>query len=176
MTAEFRCQDIQRREKAERARAMEAAAQAAPVGASFMLPPEDWKDRDSYLFLSFVLEYNTDNCLTCGSVNHWSNVYRAFGKRGHDAANYRRLVPTEGRISDKAPVVIFSKPPRSVPICHHCLTGDRSGSAFLVSSEEAWNEAVRKDREHRMAASASSHVSAPKVAPAYVGKKLEDLL
>lgn len=131
------------------------------IFSPFIEPPEDWKDREDYIFLTFVLQFHKDHCTNCGAVNHWSNVFRAFGKRNVDKTNYRRLVPTE-TVPNQAPVMIFNMPTRSVPICHQCIKEDRKGAGmFLVSSEAAWNEAIRREREFRESTKNLSKPKAP---------------
>ena len=144
------------------------ASPPVPVFApDILLVPEDWKDRMSWQFESFVMHAHTDVCSTCSSVTRYSNVFRMFTRK-HPAAIDRRLVPAT-RVPEELSVVYFSMPERSVPLCHNYISESRNTSTkILVTSEKEWNEARRLS----LAAKASIKVPAAEKP----SKSLDDLL
>lgn len=132
--------------------------------------PEDWRDRASWHFESFVMHQHTDVCTTCGSISRHSNVFRMFTRK-LAAATDRRMVPAD-RVPSELSVILFSMPERQVPLCHFCLSESRTTSTrILVTSEAEWNEARRRDLLAR-AAAPRPKASGPDVPP----KSLSDLL
>jgi hypothetical protein len=120
----------------------------APHPAPWTMPPEDWRNRAEMKFTAFVFHKHEDNCINCGAVHHWGDVYRAFTHKSN--LSTRQLVPFASPLPSSAELVIFSLPARKVPICTHCITA-RSASGdstvYLVSSEAAWNEAIKREQE-----------------------------
>lgn len=149
-----------------------SAVSVTPAAAIISAPdilsvPEDWKDRNSWQFESFVLHTHTDVCMTCSSVSRYSNVFRMFTRR-YAAAIDRRMVPAT-RVPDELSVIFYSMPDRQVPLCHNCLSESRvTTTKILVSSEAEWNEARRRSLEKPRAKPASS-------SPATPAKSLDDL-
>ena len=132
--------------------------------------PEDWRDRTSWQFESFVMHRHTDVCQTCASVTHYSNVFRMF-TRHHPAAVDRRLVPAT-RVPEELSVIFYSMPERQVPLCHNCLSESRiTATRILVTSEAEWNEARRRSLEVRRQQGTSSRTS-----PERPSRSLDDLL
>lgn len=132
--------------------------------------PEDWRDRSSWHFESFVMHSHTDVCSTCGSVSHYSNVFRMFTRK-LAAATDRRMIPAD-RVPSELSVILYSMPERRVPLCHFCLSESRlTSTRILVTSEREWNEAKRREIEAR-ASAPRPKASGPDVPP----KSLSDLL
>lgn len=122
--------------------------------------PEDWKDRLSWQFETFVLHQHKDVCRTCSAISRHSNVFRMFVKR-NPASIDRRLVPAT-HVPSQLTVIVYSMPEREVPLCHNCLTESRiTEQRILVSSEAEWNEARRRDLEARRSAPKASPASDP---------------
>lgn len=141
-----------------------------PVFAPDILAvPEDWRDRNSWQFESFVMHTHTDVCSTCASVTRYSNVYRMFTRK-LPAAIDRRMVPAT-RVPEELSVIVYSMPERQVPLCHNCLSESRvTSTRILVTSEAEWNEARRRSIEAKRApVSGNSSSSAPR-------KTMSDLL
>ena len=130
--------------------------------------PSDWKDSNSWTFEAFAMHLHEENCRSCGATHRHSNVYRMFVRR-YPAATDRRLI-VANVVPDSLSVIVYKMPIKEVPICLFCLTADREGSQrILVSSENEWNEAQRRDREARSA-------SRPRTAATVVHKPLSELL
>ena len=127
----------------------ENSSLSAPIFAPDILSvPEDWKDRDSWHFESFVMHSHSDVCQTCSSVTHYSNVFRMFTRR-HVAAIDRRKIPAT-RVPEELSVILYRMPERQVPLCYNCLSESRiTTTKILVTSEAEWNEARRKQLEAR---------------------------
>lgn len=120
----------------------------APVisAPDILAVPEDWRDRHSWTFESFVMHTHTDVCSTCSSVTRYSNVYRMFTRK-LPAAVDRRMVPAT-RVPEELSVIVYSMPDRQVPLCHNCLSESRvTSTRILVTSEAEWNEARRRSLE-----------------------------
>lgn len=145
--------------------------EARPAFApDILLVPEDWKDRHSWQFESFVMHAHTDICQTCSSKTHYSNVFRMFTRK-HPAAVDRRLIPATA-VPPELSVIYFSMPERSVPLCHNCLSESRiTTTRILVTSEAEWNEARRLSL-----AAKPKPPSASSSTPVPPGKALDDLL
>lgn len=143
---------------------------STPVFAPDILSvPEDWRDRNSWSFESFVMHTHTDVCMTCSSVTRYSNVYRMFTRR-HAAAIDRRMVPAD-RVPSELSVILYSMPDRQVPLCHNCLSESRvTSTRILVTSEAEWNEARRQTLAAKPAVRSSSS------SPATPAKSLDSLL
>lgn len=110
--------------------------------------PEDWKDRLSWQFESFVMHSHTDVCSCCGSVTRYSNVYRMFTRK-LPAAVDRRLVPAH-LIPKELSVIYMQMPERQVPLCHNCLSESRTTTTkILVTSETEWNLARKRAIESK---------------------------
>lgn len=115
--------------------------------APWRSPPESWADRASYEFAGFIMHMHEDNCLGCGAVIHWSDVFRAY-RRKNDPKS-ARMLPMTYEIPKGAGITVFSIPVRHVPVCCKCVTSTQDGSAvYLVSDEAAWNEARRREDLH----------------------------
>lgn len=120
------------------------------ISAPDLAPPETWRDSADWRFSSFALYLTETNCTHCGSVNHASEVFRMY-VRQHSAATDKRLLPAT-HIPPTFKVVTFNLPVKPVPLCHCCLTKDREGTqSMLVSSEQAWREALKRDQDLRNA-------------------------
>jgi hypothetical protein len=139
----------------------EAPATSAPIFAPDILHvPEDWKDRQSWHFESFVMHSHTDVCMTCASITHYSNVFRMFTRK-LPAAVDRRMIPAT-RVPEELSVILCRMPERQVPLCHNCLSESRqSTTRILVTSEAEWNEARRRSLEVRRQQGTSQSSSAP---------------
>lgn len=121
-----------------------------PPHHSYFFPPSTWRDAGEYEFCTFISHLHEDNCLNCSAIVRHSDIYRVFRRKKESLDNLRRLVPMTYPLPDQAPVVIMRLPTRFVPICPFCLDASREGSLHLiVSTEEAWNEALRRSREVR---------------------------
>lgn len=122
----------------------------SPPHHSYLFPPSTWKDAGDYEFCTFISHLHEDNCLNCAAVVRHSDIYRLFQRKKESYDSLRRLVPMTHQLPQSAPVVVMRLPVRSVPVCPHCLDASREGSLHLiVSTEEMWNEALRRNREVR---------------------------
>lgn len=95
----------------------------------------------TFHFVGYVVHHHTANC-RCGSVNHWTTLYRVFAAtNAKDIA--KRLIPCND-LPEGTPVVAFEMPPISVPLCAYCLKTRPDELVVLATDDRAWNQAIRE--------------------------------
>lgn len=116
--------------------------------APWLSPPEDWRDASEYEFCGFIMHHHTDECVSCGAVTHWSETFRAYWRKSDHRTT--RMRPMTYVMPQGAGITVFRVPERKIPICTHCLSATREGTAiYLVSDQAAWDEARRREDEAR---------------------------
>ena len=130
------------------------------------LPPDDWRDGSSYIFLGFVMHFHTSVC-SCGARDSWSETLRVFGHRNYVATNARRYLPYRAdTLPRDEPVAVYDMPEKHTPICHRCINavarpGEEIIHLRLASDERNWFAALMEDQRRAWRESVSAKRDTP---------------